>query len=187
MKQSTSIHTRRPVRGTGDPRSGQALAEMVVGLVAIMLLVVGLLQIGALSREHTKTLLDARAEADMLAMSPVHAEHLMGPGFIQDWEEGIQGVRYTQKDRALPGDPQSILSNVVDHALPPALYRAVGEQRVHRLSESLTVTDGFEFVRGHSYGERVEMLPIMRRLVTPEESLRMEHEVWMPWVRGLDL
>jgi len=167
-------------------RSGQALAEMVVGMVSILVLVAGLLQIGVLSREHTKTLLDARAEADMQAMSPIHAEQLMGAGYIQDWEEGVEGVRYTRKDRPSPGDPQGIISNVVDHALPSALYRTVGEQRVHRLDESLMVTDAFEFVRGHSYGDPVEMLPIMRRLVTTSESLRMEHEVWMPWTRGLD-
>ncbi len=168
-----------------DRRSGQAMAEMVVGLLSIMLLVAGLVQIGMLSRHHTATLLDARAEADAMAMRDNYMEHVPGPSYIQDWQEGVEGVRYTQKDEMQLGNPSEIKAGVLRHARPEQLARHVYPQRVQSLQESVLLVEAFEFVRGHSRAEPVPLLPVIRRLVAQDESIRMEHEVWMPWARGL--
>lgn len=167
-------------------RAGQALVEMTVGLVALMLLLAGLLQIARLSLEHTRTMMAARELADRYAMDDHFNDPAQMPLYISDWQPGRDGVRYSQHDQPIGGAFQEIQLNVLDHARPHDLTARRGPNPIQRVDQSARVSDAFFLMRAEQRGERVPTLPLMRRLVTNDEWLQMDHTVWMPWTRGLD-
>jgi len=165
---------------------GQAMIEMVVGMVAILLLVMGLLQIGLLSRAHTQSMMEARERADASALHENYQHLFSTPPYLRDWNPGPDGVRYSVDDQPLYGPAQEIPAHVSAHALPDGLMARVGPNPVRDVHIFLQVTDAMMFVQGESQSDPVMVYPIIRNMVVRNESIRMRHAVWMPWARGLD-
>jgi hypothetical protein len=165
---------------------GQALVEMVAGLLVVLLLLTGLLQIARLARAHTEAMLIARERADRAAMALEQGGQLRVPRYILDWEPGVRDVRYTQHDRARTDSGHQIRMSVVRHGLPDRLATYTDNGLLADVDRSLQITDAFQFVYGAQRSRSVPVYPILRNLVIRQESLSMEHQVWMPWARGLD-
>ena len=165
---------------------GQALVEMVAGLLVVLLLLTGLLQIARLARAHTEAMLVARERADRAAMAMEYPGQMRTPRYILDWEPGVRDVRYTQHDRARTDSGHDIRRSVVRHGRPDQLASYTDNRLLTDVERSLQVTDAFHFVYGSQRSELVPVYPILRNLVIRQESLSMEHQVWMPWLKGLD-
>jgi hypothetical protein len=172
--------------GHRDKKAGQAMIEMVVAMVAILLLIVGLLQLGLLSHAHTQSMLEARERADASALNPDYQHMFSNPPYLQDWNPGPDGARYSVDDQPVSGPAQDIPAYVSTHALPTPLAAWAGPNPVGDVHASAHVTDAMLFVEGESQSDPVPMYPLIRNLVVQNESIRMSHRVWMPWTRGLD-
>ena len=77
--------------------SGQAFVEMCVGLVAMMLVLVGLIFIASLSSESIRTLISSRENADV-------GNGSISPNYINDWNAGADGINFTGDDQFKVGD-----------------------------------------------------------------------------------
>ncbi len=170
-----------------NSKSGQAIVEFVVGLVAILILTAALLQIGTLVREDGRTLQKARAEAGAAALGSAYfAPVSPGPQYIRDWTVGPDGAAYTRDDRAVIGNAALLSDGIVLHAKPDDLRRLVPDNPVSTLSDSAQVLPGLGFVRGYSSSGPVALYPITRNLIFGRDTLTLESQVFLIWTRGLE-
>lgn len=172
---------------TTHSKSGQALAELIVGVVAVMVLFALILQLGHLSRARTETLLEARADAGRDAMNPVYQFPLTGPQSIRDWSPGGDESRYSEDDEELltGGDMlnDEILSVLPDGSLTTYIPMTHPIQDVY---QSGLPQDAWQLVHDRESSDDVEILPVLRHLIYDADSISLEKEVWMTWLGGLD-
>ena len=165
--------------------SGQAMVEFMAGLVVVLVLLTGLIQIGQLAHAHTRTMIAARAAAGQLAMSstpPVSKP----ASYIYSWFPGPDQRRYTRDDMSL------IHSNTGALPIPSEL---VGQSHLEwvpdapvnaltTLRDSSNPAVDFCLVSGEA-SESVHILPIIRRLVYARSTLEVESEAWLVWAGGI--
>jgi hypothetical protein len=162
---------------------GQAMVEFMVGLVVVLVLLAGLIQIGQLTHAHTRTMIAARAAAGRLAMAdrrPASETALL----ISDWSPGPDYRRHTHDDMAL------VASNAA--ALPGELVGQAHLERVPNvpvnalstLRDSPNPAGDFFLVKGKA-SEGVPILPIIQRLVYAHPTLEVESDAWLVWTEGI--
>jgi hypothetical protein len=175
-----------PIARPSRSRRGQALVEVVVGLIAIVALIAGLLQITSLSRAHSDTRTEARAAAAREAMDP--ATLIYAPVFVGDVQAGPDGARYSVDDRLAPGSTAPFLFDIVDRSAGDGEgwqhLDAVPGNPVSRMRASAVPTLEFGFVRAQAR-RTVPVLGAAQRLFFNRSEVEVETEVWMPWMTGL--
>jgi hypothetical protein len=166
---------------------GQALVEFAVGLVALLILIAALVQIGAIARRDLRNILDARARAGAAALSDVYlAPVLPGPRFIRDWSDGPDGSPYTRDDRPIFANPNLLAEGIVGRVDPDRLSRLVPQNRFSALADPAAVLPGMGFVRGSSSRTVIPVLPIARRLFFGRETLELDSDVFLIWTKGVE-
>ncbi len=168
-------------------KSGQAIAEFVIGLVGILILTAAMLQLGTLVREDTRTLENARNDAGQAALSDRYLAPVSpGPRYIQDWSVGPDGNAYTRDDQAVIGNSALLSDGVVVHANPARLAELLPNNQLSPLSDSSQILSGLSFVRGHATSGAVPLYPITRNLIFGRDSITLDTEVYLIWTRGLE-
>ena len=159
------------------------MVEFVVGLVVMLVLLAGLIQIGQLAHAHTRTMMAARAAAGQLAMdsnSPLSETALL----ISDWVPGPDLRRYTRDDVALVTSnavtlPGKLVGQAHLDSVPDAPTNALAT-----LAASPNPAGDFFLVKGEA-SEFVPILPIIRRLVYAHSTLEVASDVWLVWTGGI--
>ena len=82
--------------------SGQAIAEFVVSLIAILFVFLGVLAIAVLSMENVTCLVEARSEADV-ASSLGSTLGGASPVQILEWDYGADEIPFTADDEPVSG------------------------------------------------------------------------------------
>jgi hypothetical protein len=75
---------------------GQAMIELIIGLVAVLALFAGLVQISTLAKAQNDTLADARRRVGLWAISDTTIAD--SPDYIRHWSDGPDGSPYTADD-----------------------------------------------------------------------------------------
>lgn len=178
-------HTGKPKRGGISSRAGQSLVELVVGLLAIVLVFIGILQIGRIAREHTQILMNAREEVDEVVIADTFEPLNPAPDYAWGVDAGADGRDYSQDDVVLADNPNRIIDDVVAHATPDELDVWLSTNAIADLQVPATFMQAFDLTYEQSASGIIEFYPIIRNLVAEDERLRMDRRVWMPWLRGL--
>ncbi len=179
-----SIGFRRVSRNGG--KSGQSLVELVVGLLALVLVLMGLLQIGRIGMEHTQVLMEARRDADTLVMQDRFLRPEPGAFYADGVVEGRDRRPHTQHDYTMPGDPGRIIRDVVAHANVEDVSVWVPENAMEDFQYPSSFMQPFDLTYSHRMSDSIEMYPIIRNLVAGRDSMRVSRTVWMPWLRGVE-
>jgi hypothetical protein len=166
-------------------RSGQALLELVITLVAVMVLVAALLQIGQLTGAHLIGLHEARSRADALALSDVYLQALPNPDYLRDWSPGPDGVAQSRDDQALLDNDQLFVSEIVQPLRPGDLNRYLPGNRFAPLGTPGLVIREFDLLRGDATTRTVPLLPAARHLLYDAESIAIGADCWMIWSRNI--
>jgi hypothetical protein len=167
-------------------KTGQALVEFMIGMVVVLVLVSGLLQIASICKAHSDTMLDARKEAGIYAMteSGPGASLLFNPDYIKDWQEGGDGRMLTRDDVSVAGDPGSFQRTVVERTVQNPeewdIIDAVPENRMSALRGDAGVINSLGLVKGSAKKKaQLDMIPAFKHLVYNADSIDVESEVWM--------
>ncbi len=173
-----SFSRSRPYSAGG----GQAMVEMAVALIPIMVVLVAVIQIGLLCHAHSRTMMHARREASTF-MFTHDFTHPHTDGYILDWQVGGDGVPYSSDDTPVFGLPSGLIAT---YAQPSSLDTWVSENPVSRLASSHNLNDNFAFVRGF-HQSRAPNLPVSRRLIYNNDSsgIDVKSEAWLVWSGGL--
>ncbi len=161
-------------------RSGQAMTEFTIGLVATVVIVATLFQIALMADKHTDALMDARTEADEAAFA---SSSIDSPEFIGSIEDGPDGRSYSRDDEVTTSTEGGFLSNVVDYGDPDGLSTYVPNNGISLLRSSPIPSASFGLVRGYESDE-VDLLPAVQHLLYDSPTLDVEAEVWMVWTTG---
>lgn len=173
------------IRHRASGKSGQALLELTVGLVAILVLFAVIVQLGRLQRAHTETLMEARAEAGERALQGSYTITLPGPDYIRDWEPGNDEKAYSRDDTPQLGTAATLANNILSIAQPQQLAEYVPDNPITEYSTSVNM-DAFSLVNGTAQSEDIALLPIIQRLIYSADSISMEARVWLTWAEGVE-
>ncbi len=167
-------------------RSGQALIEVVVGLVAIMALLVGIVELTALLSAQSNTLIEARARAGASAMSDASISAL--PDYIAEIGVGADGRAYSVDDTHTIADQGALQSTVVDRtANEPTDWNTMDRlpfSPMSALRQTAVPVTEFGLVEGTAE-TRVTLLPGVQHLLYDAQEIDVRSRVWMTRTEGI--
>jgi len=149
------------------------MVEFVVSIIAVIVLVASMVQIGILSKVHTDVMADARDRAGEHAIRPVVGGEL--PDYAGSVENGPDRVNYSADDFAPRGNIFGA-QTIIGYANPGELQRVVGDNvMTETFLTPASIMNGL--VKGSS-SRVVPMLPVIRELVNGEISINVKSKVW---------
>lgn len=166
-------------------RSGQSLVELLVGLLALVLVLMGVLQIGRLAHEHTQILMEAREDVDRVVIDDDFEPLDPPPSYAWGVHVGDDGRDYSQDDVVRIDNPDLIVDNVVAHSTPEELELWLSPTAIEELELSDRFMQAFDLTYEQRSSGIIEFYPIIRNLVAEDDRIKMNRRVWMPWLRGL--
>jgi len=163
------------------------MIELIIGLVSIVALFAGLVQMVSLSRARHDTQYEARSEAGEDSLSDLDAL-FSDAEFIEDWDMGDDERRHTRDDRTGDGDSFGFNRAIVEASSPDSegwqiIQQAPGDQ-ISMLRGTPNPAQVFGLVEGKAE-EDVSLLPAVRSLLYNADSIEVESRVWMTWTRGI--
>lgn len=167
---------------TTNHRSGQALVEFLVGLVAI-LTILACVKVGAsMLTAHTKAMREARREADEKAF--LNLNMLSDAAYIRDVIEGADQKAYTRDDTHTDGDPLLFNSVVVEQAADTAtqwgLLPLMHEDHFATLRGFGNPSAAFGLVKGTATENvNIQDTPAVKHLFYGADSFNVRCDVWM--------
>jgi hypothetical protein len=178
----TNINPRQ--EALSPRRAGQALTELVVGLVAVMALLAGLIQIGLLTRAQTDVMIEARKEAAEAAMRGTRdGDFIAIPSYIHEVTAGNDGRTYSRDDAHTLASAEDFSRTIVDKSTADAtdwhLLDAMPTRPFSDLRQSSTPAELFGLLEGTA-SETVDVIPAVRSLLYRADSIDVEASVWIP-------
>jgi len=173
-------------------KHGQALVEVMVGIVVVMVLVSAILQIALMSKTHTDVMVQARKEAGEIAMFDLAPgmNLLANPDYIKDWYEGDDGRRLSKDDEYDTGDIGSFQSIIVNSSVhDPSGWDTIDSAPDNRLSllhSDPMVVNSIGLVKGTASDTlSLSLLPSFRHLIYRADSVELEATAWMTLCKGV--
>jgi len=165
-------------------RSGQALIEFMVGIVAVIVLLGGAIQIGRISTERTRAMQQATRSAHQLALFGDDASAYVPP-YMVNWMVGNDERRHSTDDRRIVGSGNAVM-NAADQIAQSQRLREQGvDHPMTALPDSAAVLASTDFVRGTSASLGIPVLPVIRNYVYRANSLSVDASAFMVWSGGL--
>lgn len=177
-------------------RAGQAMAEFLVALVALLFVLTGIIQVAALTRARMDAGIEAREQVaqDMLADTWIAPT----PSYIQDWENGPDGRAYTADDKPISLAGADFQDRIVDHTCADAgnwsILQSAPDPRLAELREAAQPAALLGLVNGRKR-RSVPLIPLFGKLLVTEsgantyvydvDTLEIKEDVWMTWTKGL--
>ena len=169
--------------------SGQAMIEFCIGLIALLLLMVGIYHLGRMAQISLALHGEIRGEAGLTAMQSSLG---VTPEAISDWKPGPDNIRFTADDQPQKNSmgAVSVLDAVLRHSVRGGDdWLAVSDKS--RLTTSMvrlrSVTGMSTFLGCVHEEGTVRMIvdPFIRELVYSAPEVKIKEEVWMPQMGGL--
>jgi hypothetical protein len=166
--------------------AGQAMIEVMVGLVALIVLIAGLLQVASLTRARTDAMAAAREEAGGLALLDYPVSDI--PDYIGEIDAGADGRTYSYDDERSGANAGAFDAIIVDRTVSDSSEWDVLEELPNSpfsdLHGAMMPAAAFGLVKGDA-SETVTLLPAVRSLLYQANEINIECDVWMTWTRGI--
>lgn len=176
---------KRPYNPAHPSSTGQALVELITGLVGLLVLTAVLLQLGRIGLAHSEAMANARGQAGAYAMNDTYILALPEPLLIYDWDEGPDGRRHSQDDQAIQTSADALVDDILIHAHQSELAIAQPGNAVSSIINSETWLDELHLVHGQDSSGSIPLLPVVRSLIYDTDSIQVDTDVWLTWTRGL--
>jgi hypothetical protein len=169
---------------------GAAMVELMIGLVAILAVFAGLIQMVSLSRARHDTQYAARSQAGEASFRDLGGGigQISDADYIRDWDSGSDGRRHTRDDSATGGDAFRFSDTILQQSSPDtAGWRIIAQAPGDRLSLLVGQPNPaslFGLIEAEEH-ETVKLLPAVQSLLYDAESIEVESRVWMTWTKGI--
>lgn len=167
-------------------RRGQALVELTVMLVAVMVVVGVMVQITRLSREHLQTINRARIAAATCAIDDNLTTIEPPASLIAAWTDGPDQSSYSKDDVATYGADSTLRFGVVNYARPSDLQQYVPTNRLGQLMDVSPLAEQFDLVRGTAHSKPIPVLPVVRHLLYADDTIKIEEDAVLVWLKGIN-
>ncbi len=165
---------------------GQALIEVCVCLVGIVVILIAMVELTKISMIHIMTITQARANV----ASIMQDEIVLFPtaNFLQTWDAGPDGKRYTADDVPVTATVASFHGTTVEKSVPNAAYWSVFADNPNKIvglhNTSPLVAPFFGLLKGQA-SETTQLLPGFQRFIYGAETITIQSEAWMTWTKGI--
>ena len=159
------------------------MVEFMIGMVVVLVLLAGLIQVSQLTHAHTRSMIAARAAAGRLAMDPGFPPSETAL-LISDWVPGPDLRRLTHDDIALVSSNAATLPGELVGRANLSLVPNAPTNALTTLAASPNPAGDFFMVKGTA-SEFVPILPIIRRLVYAHATLEVESDAWLVRLKGI--
>lgn len=167
-------------------KSGQAMLELMIGLVALMAIVAGLLQVASLTRARTDTMVEARAEAGRYSFGGLGLSER--PQYIRNIDAGPDGRTYSYDDtRNLAGGGafhDIIISKATSSPDQWSIMSDLRNTSFSELNNSGNPVSTFGLIKGSS-SESIPLSSAVRSLLYRADSIDIKSDVWTTWTQGI--
>jgi hypothetical protein len=182
-----SLRLRVSVSPSLSSKSGQALAEFVVGLIAVLTLA-ACLRIGAsMITSHSDAMATARNEAASAAS--LGADVLSGAKYIHEVTEGSDKRQYTKDDRSTSANPSEFAGVVIGKTVEDdSEWDVLGQMpnsKFSKLRGGMNPSSTFGLVRGSDRRTvAIDQIPAVKFFYNAA-TMEVECNVWMTQINGM--
>jgi hypothetical protein len=165
------------------------MIELMIGLVAVLAVFAGLLQIASLSRTRTEVSVEARREAGALTMlSTLDGLPVTIPDYVRDRFAGADTRRHSRDDTFDNANPADLDALITQRSAPDnagwGVLNSVPGNAVSGLSGHPDPVSVFGLLNGKET-ETLEVIPAVRSLLYHADSIEVEGSAWMTWTKGI--
>jgi len=168
------------------PTSGQAMIEVMVGMIALLVLVAGTLQLASLTKAQTDTMAEAREEAGRRSLSDLPLSET--PQYIRDIDAGPDGRTYSYDDTTTRAGGglfhDTITARAVSNPGEWSILDEAENKSFSALNNAGSPIANFGLLKG-SATRTITLRPAVRSLIYRAEEIDMESEVWSTWTKGV--
>ncbi len=165
---------------------GQSLIELMVGLVALIVLIAGIVQVAGLTRIQTDALVEARREVGNRVFLDAPVSEL--PDFIEDITAGQDQRTYSSDDVRTSADPTAFRSTIAARAAGGAsewsVLNSLPSSPFSDLYNASTPVTEFGLLQGDASAS-VATIPAVQSLLYDSPEIEINCEVWMTWTKGI--
>ena len=163
------------------------MIEFMVGLLVVVLLVSGLIQLVHIYVAHSIMLGEVRGAAGERAMNSATISGT--PDYITDWNSGVDEIRHTADDQPESGSAAAFQSAIAERSANSpeqwALLDNAFNNGLLRFRGSLAATAHFGLVSEEQEQDIPLSDGIIRNWVYPKGEITLSTEVWMPRTGGI--
>ena len=166
-------------RRQNHPRShsGQAMMEFLVGIVVVLVVVGGLIQLGMLSDLRTTNYMDATEEAANWSMTNGGDDSLIYP-YIERIDDGPDSHTYSADDREIGKNAVDVYNGIVRYGRPDDVAQHTRDNAWTELGSANDIMDELGMVRGSKSTTSLRFLPIVRNLIYQADRIDIRTEVY---------
>ena len=168
-----------------NQKSGQAMVEFIIGIIVVIVVFGGFIQIGLLSNERMTTYMRATHEAASLAVMPSRDPDHVPPAYTLANLIGDDEATYSEDDQRTVGSGEEVIDGIVSHALPDQLDQFIDQSPFILLNNGSDLNENFSMVRGDAHRTGIRLLPVVRNLIYGEDAIDVSEEVTTIWTRGI--
>ena len=160
------------------------MTEFIIALIAFLVVIVAILQMGWFCRAKVQTMIWSRANAGRLAIQDEFV--LTATPFVGTWSNGPDGVPYTEDDRMVGADATPFMNVATRATSEPFNYPFYSPFYVqnNHLAEFMDLNAGdYSTTRGWAIGidyREVPIDPVFQKLVLSQRSLIISSRTVLP-------
>ena len=171
-------------------KSGQAIAELVMGLIALVVVFMGMLLIQSLGVMHTQTLMAARLEAGKDALSDQYICRYSAPQWISTWKAAAGQDTYSAHDLPILGSPNNVASVIGAYAQPSQLQgylpQSTGVTYFKNAAVPNSLLSDFFLTHGQAItNQPLTAFPFIQWLPAYQNSgsgsIQLQGNAWLTW------
>ncbi|MFU8779711.1 MAG: hypothetical protein ACNA71_01640 [Kiritimatiellia bacterium] len=171
---------------TVNRQSGQALIEICVCMIGIVVILLAMLELTKISMLQTLAMTEARANVARIMQADVVL--FPTPDFLQTWDEGPDGKRYTADDVPVTASSASFYQTTIERSVADPAHWNLLSARPNRIvnlrNAPIVPAAHFGLLKGNA-SETTSLLPGFQRLLYRAETITVESEIWMTWTKGI--
>lgn len=166
-------------------KSGQAVIEFCIGIVAMLTVIGGIFQLGRMGQARMDARVEATRAATMFSMLDEDLTGLFIPNYIRAMDAGPDGWTYSQDDISMGGDALDAHERIIMRMPPAQVRQYAPESPLADMDDAFEMMLGMGLVSGTGAEYGVPVFPIVRRLFFDRHSVNIQVQVWSTRTGGI--
>lgn len=159
-------------------KSGQAMVEFCIGLVAMLTVIAGIFQLGRMGRARTDARVEATGSASALSMNSASSSFRLIRNYILQNNEGADARSYSVDDMALLGNADAVYDQLLMPNQPNLLRGYAPTNILANIQNSVDLMGETGLVRSTASENNIPVMPIIRRLFFDQDTVDIDVTVW---------
>lgn len=159
-------------------QSGQALVELCIGLIAILTVFAGIIQIGRMGLARMEARVEATGTASALSMNAASTSFRLIRSYIRQMDEGGDQRSYSLDDVAMPGNRDEMFDTLLAPNQPGMLNSYAPGNILAGIQNPVDMMGETGLVRSTASENNIPVLPIVRKLFIQRNTVDIDVTVW---------